>query len=119
VRPFPPIYQFAKPLTWEDAIEQGKDMAQLERRRLDLGSAPITDVAEVIASQGIWTCAMPFPKGRQGSLSHTRHTVWPFSSTKAKPERVDAFPMRTNTRTRSSTVIVLLSPPRKKTQRLL
>jgi Zn-dependent peptidase ImmA (M78 family)/transcriptional regulator with XRE-family HTH domain len=74
VRPFPPIYQFAKPLTWEDAIEQGKDMAQLERRRLDLGSAPITDVAEVIASQGIWTCAMPFPEGTAGLfVAHTTY----------------------------------------------
>ncbi len=66
VRPLPPTYRFAVPMTWEDAIEQGKEMAQLERRRLDLGSAPIIDVADVIAAQGIWTCAVPFPDDTSG-----------------------------------------------------
>lgn len=74
VRPLPPKYQYAEPLTWEGAIAQGKEMAQLERRRLDLGSAPIMDVAEVIASQGMWTCAVSFPDDTSGLfVAHAKY----------------------------------------------
>lgn len=62
----PPLYQFAEPCSYKEAIEQGREMAVLERKRLDLGSASVDDVAAVISSQFIWTAAVPFPSSISG-----------------------------------------------------
>ena len=73
-RPHPPTYQVDAPKDFDDAIEQGKEVAILERRRLGLGSNLISDVAEVIASQGIWTAAVPLQKQTSGLfVSHPRY----------------------------------------------
>jgi Zn-dependent peptidase ImmA (M78 family) len=45
-----------------------------ERSRLGLGNAAISDVAEVIASQGIWIAAVPLPEQTSGLfVSHARY----------------------------------------------
>ena len=36
-------------------------MAEQERRRLDLGKAPVKNVPETLAHQNIWTAALPLP----------------------------------------------------------
>lgn len=73
-RAHPPTYQFDAPDDYDAAIDQGKEAATLERRRLGLGSSAIPDVAEVIASQGIWTAAVPLPDQTSGLfVSHPRY----------------------------------------------
>ena len=66
IAPPPPLYQFSEPRSYKDAIEQGREMAVLERKRLDLGSAAVIDVAAVIACQSIWATALPLPEDVSG-----------------------------------------------------
>lgn len=49
-----------------DAIRQGELVAQEERRRLRLGTAPIVNAAETISEQGVWTAATDLPDGLSG-----------------------------------------------------
>jgi Zn-dependent peptidase ImmA (M78 family)/transcriptional regulator with XRE-family HTH domain len=49
-----------------DAIRQGEVVAQEERRRLRLGTAPIINAAETISEQGVWTAATDLPNGLSG-----------------------------------------------------
>jgi Zn-dependent peptidase ImmA (M78 family)/transcriptional regulator with XRE-family HTH domain len=49
-----------------DAIRQGEVVAQEERRRLGLGTAPIINTAETISAQGLWTAATELPNGLSG-----------------------------------------------------
>lgn len=49
-----------------DAIRQGEVVAQEERRRLGLGTAPIINTAETISAQGVWTAATDLPNGLSG-----------------------------------------------------
>lgn len=37
----PPAYRFSDPLSVQKAVEQGKELAILERKRLDISSAPL------------------------------------------------------------------------------
>lgn len=49
-----------------EAIRQGQHVAQEERRRLGLGNAPVGNIAEAIADQGIWTAATDLPDSLSG-----------------------------------------------------
>jgi Zn-dependent peptidase ImmA (M78 family)/transcriptional regulator with XRE-family HTH domain len=74
LRSNPPAYQFPAPQNYDDANEQGKELATLERRRLGLGSGAIADVAEVIAAQEVWTAAIPLPEEVSGLfVAHPRY----------------------------------------------
>lgn len=74
IQTFPPIYQLSVPSSYEEAVEQGKEIAVLERERLKIGSGPIPDVASLIASQGIWTAAVPFPNDVSGLfIAHNKY----------------------------------------------
>lgn len=55
-----------KAATAGDAIRQGEIVAQEERRRLGLGTAPIFNPAETISEQGVWTAATTLPDGLSG-----------------------------------------------------
>jgi Zn-dependent peptidase ImmA (M78 family)/transcriptional regulator with XRE-family HTH domain len=69
----PPHYQLPTPSSYEDAVEQGKEIAVLERERLKIGSVAIPDLANLIVSQGIWTVAVPFPEDVSGLfIAHNR-----------------------------------------------
>jgi Zn-dependent peptidase ImmA (M78 family)/transcriptional regulator with XRE-family HTH domain len=69
-----PLYQLSAPASYEEAIEQGKEIAVLERERLKFGSGPILDIASLIASQGIWTAAVPFPDEISGLfIAHNKY----------------------------------------------
>ena len=70
----PPFYYRHVPRSYEQAVEQGKEIAILERERLNLGSAPIPDIASLIASQGIWTAAVEFPDTVSGLfIAHDKY----------------------------------------------
>lgn len=74
LRTHPPTYQLPAPQNYDDATEQGKELATLERRRLGLGSGAISDVAEVIAGLGIWAAAVPLPEQVSGLfVAHPRY----------------------------------------------
>lgn len=54
-----------------DAVAQGQRAAAQERLRLGLGSMPIGDIAELIATQGIWASAATLPDWLSGMfLNH-------------------------------------------------
>jgi Zn-dependent peptidase ImmA (M78 family)/transcriptional regulator with XRE-family HTH domain len=74
IRATPPNYQLSSPSSYEEAVEQGKEIAVLERERLKFGCGPIPDLATLIASQGIWTAAVPFPEDVSGLfIAHNRY----------------------------------------------
>jgi Zn-dependent peptidase ImmA (M78 family)/transcriptional regulator with XRE-family HTH domain len=74
IRSTPPSYQLSTPSSYEEAVEQGKEIAVRERDRLKFGSGPIPDLANLIASQGIWTAAVPFPEDVSGLfIAHKRY----------------------------------------------
>jgi Zn-dependent peptidase ImmA (M78 family)/transcriptional regulator with XRE-family HTH domain len=56
----------SRPASVGDAIRQGEVVAEEERRRLRLGTAPIINVAETINEQGVWTAATGLPDGLSG-----------------------------------------------------
>jgi len=51
--------------TWE-AVQQGTQVAEEERRRLGLGSSPIANLAELVESQGVRTASVALPGGISG-----------------------------------------------------
>ena len=55
-----PSYELPLPRSVGQAIAQGQLVAEQERRRLDLGNAPVK-VPETLARQNIWTAALPLP----------------------------------------------------------
>ena len=69
----PPLYQFDEPRYYKEAIEQGREMAIRERKRLDLGAAAVDDVAALISCQSIWTTALPLPENVSGLFFQQSH----------------------------------------------
>ena len=55
-----PRYELPPPRSVGQAIAQGQLVAEQERRRLDLGQAPVK-VPETLAHQNIWTASLPLP----------------------------------------------------------
>ncbi len=55
-----PRYELSDPRSVGQAIAQGRLVAEQERRRLDLGNAPVK-VPETLAYQNIWTAALQLP----------------------------------------------------------
>jgi len=64
----PPSYDMRLPSSPGDAVAEGEEAAEQERRRLGVGNAPITDISELIASQGIWASGTPLPASTSGRL---------------------------------------------------
>ena len=62
----PPSYEVRVPRTSGEAVTQGDRTAEQERRRLSIGHAPISDISELIASQGIWASGVPLPDEMSG-----------------------------------------------------
>jgi Zn-dependent peptidase ImmA (M78 family)/transcriptional regulator with XRE-family HTH domain len=62
----PPAYELRVPRTVGEAIVQGEQVAQEERRRLSIGNAPIPDVSELIGAQGIWASGLALPNHMSG-----------------------------------------------------
>lgn len=62
----PPSYDMPVPRSPGEAVAQGEEAAEQERRRLGIANAPIADVSELIASQGIWASGVTLPDGMSG-----------------------------------------------------
>ncbi|MYF69905.1 MAG: ImmA/IrrE family metallo-endopeptidase [Proteobacteria bacterium] len=62
----PPSYDIPLPRSPGEAVAQGEETAEQERRRLGIANAPIADVSELIASQGIWASGVTLPDGMSG-----------------------------------------------------
>ena len=62
----PPIYKYRDPITYQEAVSQGREIAVRERERLNLGSASITDVAEIISQQSMRAAAVPLSEDISG-----------------------------------------------------
>lgn len=56
-----PRYDLPAPRSTGVAIAQGQSVADQERRRLGLGSAPVRKVPELIGGQGIWAAGLQLP----------------------------------------------------------
>ena len=66
----PPTSSEPLPQTPWEAIAQGQRIAEEERRRLDLGVRPITDLVNLIAEQGIWASDADLPEKMSGLFLH-------------------------------------------------
>jgi Zn-dependent peptidase ImmA (M78 family)/transcriptional regulator with XRE-family HTH domain len=68
----PPTYSVNVPRNVGEAVSQGARIADQERKRLDLGHAPIPDMSELINEQNIWASGADFPDSISGLfLSHS------------------------------------------------
>lgn len=69
-----PIYPVPPPDSKWDAVQQGALVASKERRRLNLGDAPLPDVVDLLESQGIRTAQVALPDDISGlTLIDARH----------------------------------------------
>src|SRR5208283_2104660 len=59
-------YELPTPTTAYEAVRNGAHVANQERKRLGLGDNPISDLADLIASQGLWASGADFPNGMSG-----------------------------------------------------
>ena len=64
----PPSYETRVPGTSGEAVAQGEQIAEQERRRLNVGNAPISDISELIVSQGIWASGIELPTDNLSGL---------------------------------------------------
>ena len=62
----PPGYNTRSPRSAGEAIVQGQQVAQDERRRLGIGNSPIPRVSELISAQGIWASRLTLPDEMSG-----------------------------------------------------
>jgi len=65
-RVLPAEYQLPPPRGRWEAIQQGEHVASLERRRLDIGHAPVLDVPGVLEPQGVRCAEVPMPADISG-----------------------------------------------------
>ena len=65
-RSYAPSYETPQPRSSWEAVTQGEQTAVQERRRLGMDNAPIADVSELIASQGIWASGVGLPNEMSG-----------------------------------------------------
>jgi len=61
-----PSYAYGRPRTKGEAVRQGEEMAIKERRRLELGSAPIPSLATLLENLGIRTAQLALPDDISG-----------------------------------------------------
>ncbi|MCA1585412.1 MAG: helix-turn-helix transcriptional regulator [Acidobacteria bacterium] len=57
----PPTYPLPSPRTLADAIRQGEEIAEHERRRIGLRDAPLPELADLCSAQGIPVFALKLP----------------------------------------------------------
>ncbi len=61
-----PSYRFPAPRSKGEAARQGERAASEERRRLELGNAPLPNIAELLESQGVRTAQLELPEDVSG-----------------------------------------------------
>ena len=65
-RPLPPTYQLASGGSKWRAIQEGDHLAAQERSRLQLGDAPVRDMAALLETQGVNCAELPLPSAISG-----------------------------------------------------
>lgn len=60
------VYEFPSPNSRWQAIQQGEEVAAQERLRLGLGASPVTELGEVLESQGVRTGETALPDNISG-----------------------------------------------------
>lgn len=68
----PPFYRLTAPRNTGEAVAQAEKVAEQERRRLGIEAMPITDMAELLATQGIWVAGTDLPDKVSGLFWHHR-----------------------------------------------
>ena len=71
----PPSYETRMPASSGEAVSQGERIADQERRRLNIGNAPVADISELISSQGIWASGVEFQTDRVSGLFLRDRTI--------------------------------------------
>lgn len=66
----PPAYRESVPRSTGEAVVQGERVAEQERKRLELGSAPVADMTELLGDQGIWASTVDLPNTMSGLFLH-------------------------------------------------
>jgi Zn-dependent peptidase ImmA (M78 family)/transcriptional regulator with XRE-family HTH domain len=61
-----PVYPVRAPQSRWQSVQQGEQAAVEERRRLQLGGAPLPDLAELLESQGVRTAQLSLPEDLSG-----------------------------------------------------
>jgi Zn-dependent peptidase ImmA (M78 family)/transcriptional regulator with XRE-family HTH domain len=62
----PPAYNLPNPRSTGEAVMQGSQVAAQERQRLGIGDSCISDIAELINSQGVWATSVELPDEMSG-----------------------------------------------------
>ncbi len=70
LRSAPPTYLLPAPQTPGEAVRQGELVAIQERKRLNLGCIPITDMSGLLSEQGIWSSGVHLPQKMSGLFLH-------------------------------------------------
>ena len=68
----PPFYSLSAPRNIGEAVAHAEQVAEQERRRLGIETMPITDMAELLATQGIWVAGTGLPDKVSGLFWHHR-----------------------------------------------
>lgn len=63
-------YSCPLPKDIQEAKNQGEEVAREARHSLELGDAPLHDIAEILSAQGIWTAQTLLPKEMSGLFLH-------------------------------------------------
>lgn len=65
-----PRYELTSPRNASDAVRQGEKVASQERQRLNLGQAPILELADLLNEHGIWASGVDLPADTSGLFLH-------------------------------------------------
>ena len=71
---YPPSYDLPAPSTPADAIAQGEYYAEIERRRLGFGDAPVYNVVDFLMDQNIWFSMVDLPEAVSGIFVNDKET---------------------------------------------
>jgi len=82
-----PQYQRARPTTTWEAVTQGAELAEHERRRLQLGLDPIDDPAAALAGEGLVVLGVKLPAGVSGLTFRNKRAIVCAVSTNDAPAR--------------------------------
>jgi len=70
-RPLLVAYAMNAPSNRWEAVNQGRYLAESERRRLDLGTSPVWDIAEIVRQQGVRVTEYDMPDDISGLSFHS------------------------------------------------
>lgn len=69
-----PKYSFGIPRNKGEAVAQGMNVAEQERKRLSIGMGSIADITSLISNQGIWACSADLPDDISGLFLNNQKT---------------------------------------------